>query len=178
MLITRNKLRRVSAYANDQEASELRSRHAQRWHDSRKIESKSPFSRLGPVVVETELPSSLANTAGTIHDHQVPQLQGLSTASTVQSASVQRYNFSNILRRTRPCYLLVTLGFLVIGGSLAVGLYYSIAKDRMGDGFTTAGWMTAVGTLILAAPMAKHYPHCRCWETRETVTCHNCNAQV
>ena len=67
-------------------------------------------------------------------------------------------------RSIPPCYILATLGFIVIGGSLAVGLYYSIAKDRMGDGFTTAGWMTAAGTLILAAPMARHYPHCQCWD--------------
>ena len=63
-----------------------------------------------------------------------------------------------------PCYIMASLGLLVIGGSLAVGLYYSIAQDRMGDGFTTAGWMTAAGTLILAAPMARHYPHCQCWD--------------
>ncbi|KAM0689975.1 hypothetical protein Q7P36_008742 [Cladosporium allicinum] len=67
----------------------------------------------------------------------------------------------------KPCYIMVVLGFLAIGGSLAVGLYYSIAQDRMGDGFTTAGWMVAVSTLILAAPMAKHYPNCRCWDSHQ-----------
>jgi hypothetical protein len=67
----------------------------------------------------------------------------------------------------KPCYLMVALGGLAIGGSLAVGLYYSIAQDRMGDGFTTAGWMVAVSTLMLAAPMAKHYPNCCCWDSHE-----------
>jgi hypothetical protein len=71
------------------------------------------------------------------------------------------------LQRVKPCYVMVVLGFLAIGGSLAVGLYYSIAQDRMGDGFTTAGWMVAVSTLILAAPMAKHYPNRRCWDTHQ-----------
>jgi hypothetical protein len=98
------------------------------------------------------------------HGHQTFLLEELSPASTVWLPSSQGLTFANVLQRIRPCHLLVTLGFLVIGGSLAVGLYYSIAKDRMGDGFTAAGWMTAVGTLILAAPMAKHYPHCRCWD--------------
>ena len=71
------------------------------------------------------------------------------------------------LQCIKPCYVMVVLGFLAIGGSLAVGLYYSIAQDRMGDGFTTAGWMVAVSTLILAAPMAKHYPNCRCWDSHQ-----------
>lgn len=65
----------------------------------------------------------------------------------------------------KPCYVMVMFGLLSIGGSLAVGLFYSIAQDRMGDGFTTAGWMVAVSTLILAAPMMKHYPNCRCWDS-------------
>ena len=110
--------------------------------------------------------------------HQTLLLEELSPASTVSLPSSQGLTFANALQRIRPCYLLVTLGFLVIGGSLAVGLYYSIAKDRMGDGFTTAGWMTAVGTLILAAPMAKHYPHCKCWDTGYTVLRHGHNTQV
>lgn len=71
------------------------------------------------------------------------------------------------LQRIKPCYVMVMLGFLAMGGSLAVGLFYSIAQDRMGDGFTTAGWMVAVSTLMLAAPMAKHYPNCRCWDSHE-----------
>jgi hypothetical protein len=71
------------------------------------------------------------------------------------------------LQRIKPCYVMVALGFLAIGGSLVVGLFYSIAQDRMGDGFTTAGWMVAVSTLMLAAPMAKHYPNCRCWDGHE-----------
>ncbi|KAK3704787.1 hypothetical protein LTR37_013618 [Vermiconidia calcicola] len=65
----------------------------------------------------------------------------------------------------RPCWLIVVLAGLIIGGSLAVGLYYSIAEDRMGDGFTTAGFMVAVGTLVLAVPITAHYPHCKCWRT-------------
>jgi hypothetical protein len=112
------------------------------------------------------------------HGHQTLLLEELSPASTVSLPSSQGLTFANALQRIRPCYLLVTLGFLVIGGSLAIGLYYSIAKVRMGDGFTTAGWMTAVGTLVLAAPMAKHYPHCKCWDTGYTVLHHGHNTQV
>lgn len=70
-------------------------------------------------------------------------------------------------RRIPACYLLIAFGVSVIVSSLVVGLYYSIAEDRMGDGFTTAGFMVAVGTLICAAPMARHYPKCRCWDGDE-----------
>jgi hypothetical protein len=73
-------------------------------------------------------------------------------------------HFSNQVR-VPVCYFFILMGIVVIGSSLAVGVYYSVTKDRMGDGFTTAGWMVAVGTLIMAAPMVKHYPNCKCWES-------------
>jgi hypothetical protein len=69
-------------------------------------------------------------------------------------------------RRAIPtCYILAALGSIIIGGSLAVGIYYTVAKDRMGDGWTAASYMTGAGTLILAAPMAIHYSRCHCWES-------------
>lgn len=45
------------------------------------------------------------------------------------------------------CWTLIVLGAMLVFVSFAVGLYFSIAKDRIGDGFTLAGWITAVGTL-------------------------------
>jgi hypothetical protein len=127
---------------------------------------------------EVKEPLSQTDIVIAQHRHQTPPLDEPSSASHVRSPSIQRFTVANILQHIRPCYLLVALGLLVIGGSLAVGLYFSIAKDRMGDGFTAAGWMTAVGTLILAAPMAKHYPHCKCWETDYIVLRQGHNAQV
>lgn len=74
-------------------------------------------------------------------------------------------------RRTSipPCWIIITLGFLVVGGSLAVGLFYSVASNQIGDGFTVAGWITAAGTLALAVPITSHYPHCKCWKRDEAV---------
>ncbi|KAI9698326.1 MAG: hypothetical protein M1820_007488 [Bogoriella megaspora] len=68
-----------------------------------------------------------------------------------------------ILPHVPTCWVIIVLGFLVVTGSLAIGLYFTIAQNRMGDGFTTAGWIVAVGTLGLAVPVAKHYPRCQCW---------------
>lgn len=68
----------------------------------------------------------------------------------------------------KSCWVLIIcgLGFLLTSG--AVGLTFTVAKDRMGDGFSAAGWIIAVGTLVLAGPAAYHFPHCRCWEKRES----------
>lgn len=161
------------------DAQATRSRHTTTLrHFSRNTDLPFVRLRFSPVHGESEQPSSQINIDNAPHDHQTPLPEEMSPAWTVQLASSQEISAANILHRIRPCYFLVALGFLVIGGSLAVGLYYSIAKDRMGDGFTTAGWMTAVGTLILAAPMAKHYPHCKCWKAGYTVLRHGHNTQV
>lgn len=77
---------------------------------------------------------------------------------------------SRWLPRIRTCYVLIFSFGLIIGSSLAVGLYYSIAQDRMGDGFTTAEWITAAGTLMIAPAMAVHYPKCKCWAGYETLS--------
>lgn len=68
-----------------------------------------------------------------------------------------------LLRRIPFCYLLSALAFIFISSSSAVGLYFSIAQNAMGDGFTTAGFILAVGTLTVTPPAAYHYQHCRCW---------------
>jgi hypothetical protein len=111
--------------------------------------------------------SALGNDDGN-NAAQASQPSELSSAGSILDATTATNHTAEAAARARsvpPCYVLVSLLLIVIGASLAIGLYYSIARDRMGDGFTTAGWMTAAGTLILAAPMARHYPHCKCWES-------------
>lgn len=56
--------------------------------------------------------------------------------------------------------------FLIVVGSATLGIYYSVRYDKMGDGFTAAGWIVATGTLLLAGPLARHYPSCSCWGTK------------
>lgn len=75
------------------------------------------------------------------------------------------------LRRIPFCYLLAALAFIFISSSSAVGLYYSIEQNAMGDGFTTAGFMLAVGTLVVTPPAAYHYQHCRCWRSDPKGAC-------
>jgi hypothetical protein len=106
------------------------------------------------------------NLAGqyTLDGIDAPQTTSAPGDSSLGLSSAKKHTRS---QRIKPCYVMVALGFLAIDVSLAVGLFYNIAQDRMGDGFTTAGWMVAVSTLMLAAPMAKHYPNCRCWDGHE-----------
>ena len=64
--------------------------------------------------------------------------------------------------RTKDCYFIGLLAFLIVTGSATVGVYFSVAKDRMGDGFTAASYILAAGTLILGPWIATHYQHCNC----------------
>jgi nucleoside phosphorylase len=133
------------------------------------IDYFNPIAQLRPRLLNPvpyagpDPPFTLQNILGGIHSPRTSSAPG-GLAPSTPSADAKKLTG---LQRIKPCYIMVALGLLAIGGSLAVGLFYSIAQDRMGDGFTTAGWMVAVSTLMLAAPMAKHYPKCRCWESHE-----------
>lgn len=61
--------------------------------------------------------------------------------------------------------------FLIISGSASLGIYYTLRFNRMGDGFTAASWIVAIGALALAGPLARHYPYCSCWGLRIPYSC-------
>lgn len=63
----------------------------------------------------------------------------------------------------RPCYIMCLVMLLVITGSASFAIYWTLHFGKMGDGFTAASWMVAVGTLALAPAVARHYPYCTCW---------------
>ncbi|KAF5572559.1 P-loop containing protein [Fusarium pseudoanthophilum] len=65
--------------------------------------------------------------------------------------------------RFRPCYIICSIMALIVIGSGVLGIYYTVRFDRMGDGFTAASWIVAIGVMTLAGPMARHYPRCSCW---------------
>jgi len=71
----------------------------------------------------------------------------------------------------RGCISLITLGSTFILLSVFLGVYFTVNKSygySMGDSFTLAGYVFAIGTMIVAALMGYHYPRCKCWR-RETV---------
>jgi hypothetical protein len=119
-----------------------------------------------PCAEEGELADAARETDSKPHrEHHEPkpytprtggQQLAYDSTATLRTAFWQRVPF---------CYLLAALGLVFISSSSAVGIYYSIAKNAMGDGFTTAGYMLAVGTLVVTPPAAYHYQHCRCWKS-------------
>ena len=65
---------------------------------------------------------------------------------------------------TKACFFLIPLSFLFFGGSLAFGIYWSVAKGEMGDGFTTAAFILCVGAVFVIGPWsAAHWAACTCW---------------
>jgi uncharacterized membrane protein (DUF485 family) len=51
--------------------------------------------------------------------------------------------------------------------SCFLGVYFTAEKRygySMGDAFTLAGWVIAVGAFISTAVLANHYPRCARWK--------------
>lgn len=107
------------------------------------------------------------------------QTQNHSDLNETRSTSSTLYSRNNTVDQLRPpapnkfawpiCWTIITCGIVVIGGSLGVGIFFS-TKGQMGDGFTLAGWIIAVGTLGLAIPITQHYPRCTCWKKASDTT--------
>ncbi|KAF8857455.1 hypothetical protein BDZ45DRAFT_726730 [Acephala macrosclerotiorum] len=67
----------------------------------------------------------------------------------------------------RGCLLILSMVASFILFSCIAGLYFTLEKSHgysMGDAFTLAGYIVAVGALVSTAAMAKHWPSCRCWK--------------
>jgi len=63
------------------------------------------------------------------------------------------------------------LGF--IGLSCFLGIFFTVHKEygySMGDSFTLAGFVIAVGTLVCSFLLAFHYPRCECWKKKRQGT--------
>jgi hypothetical protein len=69
----------------------------------------------------------------------------------------------------RGCYIVALLMTGFIGLSVFLGLFFTINKEygySMGDSFTLAGYVIAVGALITSLLFALHYPRCDCWRSK------------
>jgi hypothetical protein len=54
-----------------------------------------------------------------------------------------------------------------VGLSCFLGVFFTVNKSygySMGDAFTLAGWVLAVGAFMSSAILAYHHPRCKCWE--------------
>jgi len=60
---------------------------------------------------------------------------------------------------------MILAGFVAL--SLFLGLFFVINKGygySMGDAFTLASYVVAVGALVCSFLFACHFPRCRCWD--------------
>lgn len=67
----------------------------------------------------------------------------------------------------RGCILILTMVASFIVFSCLTGLYFTLDQRHgysMGDAFTLAAYIVAVGALVSTAAMARHWPSCRCWK--------------
>jgi hypothetical protein len=54
-----------------------------------------------------------------------------------------------------------------VGLSCFLGTYFTLHKEygySMGDSFTLAAYVLAIGMFVSSAVLAHQYQHCRCWK--------------
>jgi hypothetical protein len=54
-----------------------------------------------------------------------------------------------------------------VGLSCFLGVYFTVETKyghSMGDAFTLASWVVAIGAFVSSGVLARHYPRCKCWE--------------
>lgn len=75
--------------------------------------------------------------------------------------------FNKMSEQLRGCklILLVMSSFIIL--SLFLGIFFTVHKEygySMGDSFTLAGYIIAVGALVCSFLLARHLPTCKCWK--------------
>lgn len=73
-------------------------------------------------------------------------------------------------KRPRGCLLIITFFATFVAVSLFFGILFTIRKEygySLGDAFTLASYIVAIGAFTSTAMVAYHYPHCRCWGKAE-----------
>lgn len=61
--------------------------------------------------------------------------------------------------------------FVFIALSLILGIFFTAStKYSMGDSFTLAGYVIAVGGLICSFLLACHFSNCKCWKEKLQTT--------
>lgn len=91
------------------------------------------------------------------------QLDPIPTSSPIPPNS---HSISSRLSSPRGCILILSMVATFIIFSCMTGLYFTLDYSHgysMGDAFTVAAYIVAVGALVSTAAMARHWPSCRCW---------------
>lgn len=70
----------------------------------------------------------------------------------------------------RGCVLIIAMFSIFVVLSCFLGVLFTVQKRyrySMGDAFTLAAYVVAVGTFASTGVMAWHYPRCKCWDRGE-----------
>lgn len=75
------------------------------------------------------------------------------------------------IRGPQPCTMIIFMFTSFVFLSSFLGLYFTIKKQEygysMGDSFTLAGYVIAVGTLVTGVVSGIHFPRCKCWSVEK-----------
>jgi hypothetical protein len=67
------------------------------------------------------------------------------------------------LRLFRTCLIMIYLAAITIISSLVIALWWSITRKDPSGGFTMAGYIIAVGGIVMFPIQSHHSKSCRCW---------------
>ena len=67
----------------------------------------------------------------------------------------------------RFCYILISLGILIVVGSLIPALWRSSVRHDLSGGFGLAQYILGVGVFVVGSMAAIHSRSCRCWRSHE-----------
>lgn len=110
-----------------------------------------------------ELPRSISTGRAMRSKARIPESfrnEGVCQMGTDQEAKTLRWRF---------CYIVICIGLLKFGGSLALALWRSFTRNDVSGGFTMAAYVVAVDGLPWASLQMRHSQRCNCWrKTQES----------
>ena len=73
------------------------------------------------------------------------------------------------LPRIRPCYAIISLGFVFITGSLVSAVWRTKAANDFSGGISVAQYILGVGAIVLGSMIGLHAIRCTCWQRRHVL---------
>jgi hypothetical protein len=68
------------------------------------------------------------------------------------------------LRLFRTCLIMAYLAAITISSSIAIAMWWTIAHKDPSGGFTMAGYIVAVGGIVMFPIQSHHTKSCKCWK--------------
>jgi hypothetical protein len=129
--------------------------------------------RLGFGNLNTTFPRVQRYSVAVYNSTNVRSTPEISTPSEQQtrSNSSPAADSTTATPKTRGCYIIIATFAAFVTLSCFLGVYFTVQNEygySMGDSFTLAGYVVAVGAFVSTAFLAYHYPRCTCWRRSRT----------